>query len=170
MDSRNGVEFNDRADVFFDRKGHLKSNFNTALSANSQRKVVTNQDGTEFHMVYEDNGEIWYSKSTDEGSSWGVEELLSIGPDKGNAYPSVAINEGDGSLYVAWQRDLGNGSYDILFNKRSSSGWGTPKTVTADVSPPSGTLPQPVVSIKRSGEGTLTNRIMVMFYLRKQYP
>ncbi|NIR48145.1 MAG: T9SS type A sorting domain-containing protein [Phycisphaerae bacterium] len=35
--------------------------------------------------------------------------------------------------------------------------------MTADVSPPSGTLPQPVISIKRSGEGTLTNRILVMY-------
>ncbi len=162
-DFRNGTQQNRREDVFIDQKRHVSSIVNTVLSANSQRKVVTDQDGIEYHMVYEDNGEIWYSKSTDEGSTWGVEELVSTGPDKGNEFPSIAINETNDSLYVVWQRDLGNGSYDILFNKRSSTWRTTPETVASNVTPPAGTLPQPVISIKRSGTGSVINKILVMY-------
>ncbi|MFQ5708482.1 MAG: sialidase family protein, partial [bacterium] len=114
--------------------------------------------------VYEDNGEIWYSKSSDEGATWSVEELVSEGPDKGNAFPSVTINQTDGNLYAVWQRDLGDGTYDIVFRKRTPSAWDAAVTVTTAASPPAGTLPQPVISIKRSGVGGFFKmRILVMY-------
>ncbi len=144
-------------------KGNLRSNAATALAANSQRKVVTNQAGTTFHQLYESMGEIWYTTSTNEGSTWSAEARVSSG-NGSNSHVSVAINQTDGSLYVTWQRSLGNGSYEILFRKRTSSSWQTQRVVAATVTPPSGTLPQPVISIKRSGViSNFINKILVMY-------
>ncbi len=162
MDFRNGAAGSPRGDVFIDQKGHRTSNVVSALSANSQRKLVTNQTGTQYHLIYESNGEIWYTKSTDEGSTWSVEELVSAGSIKGKGFPAIAINQNNGYLYACWQRDLGNGSYEIYFSRRTTS-WSSPVLV-ATVSPPSGTKPQPVITIKRSSDANgAFNKLLVMY-------
>ncbi len=124
--SEAAIVLTQRARIVANFRTQPVSDATTALSANSQRKVVTNQDGTEYHMVFESNGEIHYVKSVNEGATWTSETLVSAG-DGSNAYPSLAINETNDSLYVVWQRDLGNDSYDILFNKRGLQAGERPK-------------------------------------------
>jgi hypothetical protein len=47
----------DNAVVTANMKGHLASNTSGAVLSNNQRKMVF--DGSDYHMVYEDNGEIY---------------------------------------------------------------------------------------------------------------
>lgn len=79
-------------------KGHLASNTTDAISLNNQRKMVF--DGSNYHMVYVDNGEIYYTKSIGVSDSWEPEIKLSSGGD--NKWPSIAI-DGSGNILVVWQ-------------------------------------------------------------------
>ena len=56
---------------------HMASRTPTATAYSNARKVV-NHNGT-YHMVYEDNSEIYYTYSTDDGLTWAPEEVASFG-------------------------------------------------------------------------------------------
>ncbi|UCF62677.1 MAG: T9SS type A sorting domain-containing protein [bacterium] len=81
-------------------KGHLASNTASATRTNGQRKLV--YAGGKYHMVYEDEGEIYYTFSNDDGQSWSRENRLS--DDSGlNVSPCLAATD-DGILAAVWQR------------------------------------------------------------------
>lgn len=80
-------------------KGHLLSSNPTATGANNQRKIARDNSGT-YHFAYESGGKIWYSNSTDNGSTWSTDEqLFPIGYP--SAYPSITSH--DNYIFVVWQ-------------------------------------------------------------------
>jgi hypothetical protein len=69
-------------------KGHRASSLASATGTTSQRRLVRDY-ADRLHLVYESAGEVWYTRSTDNGSSWTAEILLSSG--LGNSLsPSIA--------------------------------------------------------------------------------
>lgn len=118
MDFRNGTLTDLRGDAFFDQKLHLASNVSTATAGNGQRKLVKGQAANEYHLVYEANGEVWYTKTTDGGANWSVEKLISERSGT-NSFPCIA--ERGGRIYVVWQK-LNGSSYDVYFHKSTDGG------------------------------------------------
>ena len=98
-------------------KGHLASNTTDAISLNNQRKMVF--DGSKYHMVYEDNGEIYYTTTTGSDNGWVPEVLISDGGG-GNKYPSIDVY--GGVVVVVWQTDLGATGL-IQLRCKTTSGW-----------------------------------------------
>ena len=84
-------------------KGHMKSVGESAPTySNTQRKVVYDSENGIYHSVYESNGDVYYTKSTDDGASWVTEELIS-GGDKKSHFPTITLC-GDGYA-VAYNYD-----------------------------------------------------------------
>ncbi|MFQ5584261.1 MAG: hypothetical protein ACE5GL_07495, partial [Calditrichia bacterium] len=83
-------------------KGHLASSNREATTHNNGRRIVRDSEGL-LHAVYEDNQQIWYTYSEDEGETW-AEEILVEGSesDVGSQYLYPAITENDGKLHVAY--------------------------------------------------------------------
>lgn len=89
----------DNAVARADYKGHLVSNSTNSTLYNGQRKIVFY--GGIYHLVYEDNGNIYYTNSSDDGQVWTDELRISddLGP---NRTPCIAVGP-DGMLCVVWQ-------------------------------------------------------------------
>lgn len=111
-------------------KGHLASNKSRATGFNNGRRLV--KYGGTLYMVYEDNNEIWYSTSSDQGQTWSKE--IRISPQKYTdsngrphtfANPSIACTSGQ--LYTVWEEIIQNGSsryHYVTFRKKNiSGGW-----------------------------------------------
>ncbi|HGY54199.1 MAG TPA: T9SS type A sorting domain-containing protein [Caldithrix abyssi] len=77
-------------------KGHLASAQNRPSGLNFQRSICRTDDGM-YHLVYEDDGKIWYA-SSDDGQQWNKETLISSGGEC--RYPSIAAYQN--SVYVVW--------------------------------------------------------------------
>ncbi len=86
-----------------------------ALQHNNQSKLAY-VNGS-FHLVYEENGNIYYTRSSDNGYSWSREEKVNA--VNGNcSSPAVAVNS-DGSLIaVVWEQ-----YNEVHIRIRSASGW-----------------------------------------------
>ncbi|MCK6623471.1 MAG: T9SS type A sorting domain-containing protein [Calditrichia bacterium] len=97
-------------------KGHLVSGSSAATAYNNSRKVVVDHIGG-WHAVYEDNGQIYYIHSTDNGSTWEPEELVSGRFGNVNRYPAITIEPVSPShVSVVWDAN----SYDMHdFNWRT---------------------------------------------------
>lgn len=103
-------------------KAHLGSGISSATGVTSQRKMIyayTSGYWT-YHAVYQSGGEIWYTKSTDNGQTWSPEMMLSRG--SGTAHnPSIAEVSGWGTYgYVVWvdvTDRQGASGYDINVKK-----------------------------------------------------
>ncbi len=82
----------------------LTSNSINALSTSNQRSIVRDNSNN-LHMVYMSDNAIWYTKSTDEGTSWENELLISGGlPLPGVIYRNpVIISLSTGDAAVAWE-------------------------------------------------------------------
>ncbi|MCK6621004.1 MAG: T9SS type A sorting domain-containing protein [Calditrichaceae bacterium] len=106
-------------------KGHLVSTTSTATAYSNSRKVAVDQSGR-WHMVYEDNGQIYYTYSTDNGQSWMPEESVSDADPYGlNQYPSIHVEPVSPYLIsVAWNVDYGD-YHDFKWRVKPFSGnWG----------------------------------------------
>jgi len=103
-------------------KGHLLSDNTAGFSSNSQRKFISDANGIK-HLVYESQGNVWYTKSTNNGSTWQQEVKLN---DDGTQAKGAAIaTSSDGYLYILYQCDRGIGSnYNpaLILSQYSSSG------------------------------------------------
>ncbi len=127
-------------------KAHLFSNLPQDIhptDINSQRKIDVDESGV-YHAVYESSNEIWYMKSTDNGSSWSKEELVSDWSGN-NHRPCIA--EFSGTVYITY---VGNDD-EVVLKKKSGSGqweyiWGGRVFTTS--------LPNPVVEISNNCPGT----------------
>jgi len=97
-------------------KGHLVSSTNSAITYNNQRKMVYDGFYGRYHLVYEDNGEIYYTYTTGT-DTWAPEIRLSDGQG-GNKSPSIAADN-NGRIMVVWQQDL-----SILMRLKTESVWG----------------------------------------------
>lgn len=68
------------------------------MSKNSQRKIDVDSDSV-YHMVYESSNDIWYAQSTNSGTNWSPEELVSNGFGYSHR-PCIA--EHDGRVYIVY--------------------------------------------------------------------
>ncbi len=108
-------------------KGHLASSVNGTTADNNQRKIVrATPSSPNVYMVYEDNGEIYFTSSSNNGTDWSPEIRLSEG-DGNNHFPSIAINE-PGNLAVTWeQHDLSNNLIWIVIKMYHNDQWLLPR-------------------------------------------
>jgi hypothetical protein len=108
-------------------KGHLVTNNAAASINNNGRRMAVDDNGT-IHMVYEDDGDIWYTSSTNEGDNWNAEIRLSDGQGY-SKNPSIAI--GDLNKYhVVWFENIPQFG-TIMYKKEGESSTvlgGTSKT------------------------------------------
>ncbi len=96
-------------------KGHLASNNPMATGYNNGRRMIRTVDGI-YHLVYEDNNEIWYTHSTD-GINWAAEERISdrYYPDVlwyKNPSISTDFSLSDNKIHVVWEK-IYTGSFYI---------------------------------------------------------
>lgn len=120
-----------------DNLGVRKSTSINATAYNGSRKLAKN--GNNLYLVYESGNQIYFTKSTNDGSSWS-DPLTRLSDGFGlNNYP--CITERSGKLYVVWQRKTGTNTYDILFRYFNGTSWETIKTVTSGVSVANDPLP-----------------------------
>jgi hypothetical protein len=100
-------------------KGHLLTNTPDATAHNNGRRVVQTTDG-KWHLVYEDDGKIWYTVSTDNGQTWSPEEKLNTNNDL-NDSPSIVTN---GNLIgVVWNHYNGVRHRPVLRHRRGPGIW-----------------------------------------------
>jgi len=120
---------------------HKTTSTSTVATAyNNQHKMV--YDGTNYHMVYETGGEIHYTYSNDNGSTW-ADELRISNANGGNIYPSIDITPG-GIIVVVWQQEF-PGSGKICMRRKTAGGWRTQQEVASFLTS-SGFIATPVVS------------------------
>ncbi|MDI6804959.1 MAG: hypothetical protein QME58_14170, partial [Bacteroidota bacterium] len=85
----------------------MKSNLSTALSGNSQRKLINSGD---LYLAYESAGRIWMAKSTDGANTWQPESYVGEG-----SKPSISASargtditfnkkQADNTYSVFWRR------------------------------------------------------------------
>ncbi len=104
--------------VFTDTTAVVTANVKIGLATNnfsatgygSQRKITEDYNGT-LHMVYASANKIWYTKSTDGGSTWSADQQIS---GSGTA-STPCIASSDGALgydvYFVWQETAGSTNY-----------------------------------------------------------
>lgn len=101
-------------------KGNLVSNSTNATASNNQRKIVRDNSGI-YHLVYTDNGEVYYSSSSN-GTDWNDEIQISDGHVYGdNKYPSISIGANN-KYHIVWQQFNGWNAYVIKYKKQGVSG------------------------------------------------
>ena len=119
-----GVVFNGAtATVSANYKGHLLSNNSTGFSSNSQRKFISDVDGNK-HLVYESQGNVWYTKSTNNGSTWQQEVKLNEDGTQAKG-ATFAYSSGDGYMYILYQCDhgtWGNPNPTLILSQYSNIG------------------------------------------------
>jgi len=115
------------ATVTANMKGHLVSAGSNALIGNNQRKIVYDDNGN-YHLVYEENGEIYYTASDDNGATWANEVRISDGSGD-NKYPSIDLHSVNSIPIVVWQRDNGF-TGDIFMRRKFNGSWETTQLVT----------------------------------------
>lgn len=120
-------------------KGSLLSNVSTASGYGTQSKIVRDYQGN-LNLVYQSAGEIWYTKSTNNGQTWSPEVRISAGDDSARNpsiaqwYSSNPAYPNPYELYVVWvdayAGQLGSG-WSVFSNSLqiSSNTWGTPTPV-----------------------------------------
>jgi len=107
-------------------KGHLASNEARATGFNNSRQMAREggtrwgEDHSRIHIVYEDNDEIWYTYSTDDGESWQPEIRLSEQSTgdviRKHANPCIDLSEDHTSksldyiAHVVWETEVIYGS------------------------------------------------------------
>ncbi|RMG23121.1 MAG: T9SS C-terminal target domain-containing protein [Methanobacteriota archaeon] len=107
-------------------KGHLASNSAAATAYNNSRKIVVDDLGY-WHMVYVDNGQIYYTYSINNGATWQPEERVSSRFNT-NRFPDICLEKvSPYRIAVVW--GTGESEYDYHFSWRfrtqgTSGSWG----------------------------------------------
>jgi hypothetical protein len=83
---------------------------------------------------YDDEWEIYYTRSTDSGDSWSENTILSTLDDEGSDWPSVAIND-RGELIVCWMDykyspNLWRGDLFVRYSYDSGESWSEEEQIT----------------------------------------
>ncbi len=103
-------------------QSHLATNTVSATGVNGQRKV-TSYAGVS-HEVYESNGSIWYTRSTN-GTVWEAEKRLSLTTRSKNG--SIAVTQptaGTAYIHAVWEEnDLANpAKWSVMYNYSTNGG------------------------------------------------
>ncbi len=164
-----GVVFKtNNSEVRAQYKGHLASNSPAVIAQNNQRKIVWDETFQKYHMVYEDNGAIYYTATTGPDNAWTPEILLASDPDYQFEYPSITVDD-NGIVAVVWQDNYPL-SY-IHLRVKDANGWQPEKTVANYAFAYNGTLrATPVVTTAVSSDflviwhDYVSNRLRVRAY------
>ncbi len=118
-------------------KGHLASSIARATGYNNGRRICYSLGG-KLHLVYEDNGEIWYTYSIDNGTTWIKEERISPKKYVDNygithvfVHPAIAAYGPD--IFVVWENKLTKYSTVdnyISYRSNESGNWSIIETVS----------------------------------------
>jgi hypothetical protein len=81
-----------------------------------QLPIVVDSSGNP-HVLWwsEDNGGIYYKKSTDGGATWVTEKKITSTPGYAQEMPAMAVDSAD-NLHVVW-KDSAPGNYEIYYKK-----------------------------------------------------
>ncbi|MGA3286918.1 MAG: T9SS type A sorting domain-containing protein [Bacteroidota bacterium] len=183
-------------------KAHLASNVAGVTNGDGQQRIASINEGAEDVLVYCSADEIWTTTHNYATNTWTPEIRLSDGLG-GNTEPCIAARGdcddehiwGDG-IYVTWQKQNANGTYDVYFAMRNLyddanpyannlQGWNTAiKNVSGEYIPfkvsasSCSVAPKPAVSIYRLDGGTypydFQEFVLIMYRqnvstLRRQY-
>lgn len=85
-------------------KGHLLSNQPQGFNTNSQRKLVRDETGR-YHAVYASLGNVWYTYSNDNGSTWQPEIRVNPTDCQGKSPSITAGLDGTNRVYVSYVTD-----------------------------------------------------------------
>ena len=105
-------------------KAHLGSSVSNTTGPNNQRKICFVAD--KYHLVYESSGEIYYCRSTDNGSTWTQDLRISDGSGL-NRTPSLAVNRKQTPqlLGVTWEEFDASASHSTICVNRFDFSAGT---------------------------------------------
>ena len=96
-------------------KWHLGSSSSAVTAPTMQRKVVRDSLGA-YHMVYESAGEIWYTRSTNSGTTWSPETRIAQSSSYyRNRTPSLTVQTEYHTIVVVWERYATDGSDHYLY-------------------------------------------------------
>ncbi len=114
---------NDHTNVTAKYKAPLISLSATATAYNNSRKVAVDHIGG-WHAVYEDNGQIYYLHSTNNGATWLPEELVSGRFGNVNRYPAITIEPiSPFRVSVVWDMEISGTHYFNGRTKPLSGNW-----------------------------------------------
>ncbi|MGH1364749.1 MAG: T9SS type A sorting domain-containing protein [Calditrichia bacterium] len=100
------LEADDHIDLTATLKGNKVANSENATYGSNGNKIAANPINGDLHMVYIDNGELYYSTSTDGGINWTQDAYLD-----GNSssyicqYPSLGVDR-QGNVHIAYEREF----------------------------------------------------------------
>ncbi|MHB2153894.1 hypothetical protein ACX8XN_05795 [Calditrichota bacterium GD2] len=87
------------ASIHANYKGHLASDKARATGYNNGRRIFKDNNNT-LYLVYEDNGNIWLTKSFDGGKTWSKEEKINLSDNC--ISPSIAGHNESGWIVFSW--------------------------------------------------------------------
>jgi hypothetical protein len=101
-----------------------KSSSADATASNSARHLV--KSGGYLHEVFASGGEIFYRRSTDEGSTWDKTDYINTAVGE-NTLPCITTTH-NGSVQIVWQRQIGDSTYEVWhsFSQDDGASWSTP--------------------------------------------
>ena len=90
------------------------------FAAQDNSCLVMDKSGNNVYMAWqEDSGEIWFNKSEDKGVSFGADLKVNGAIGEINRNPVLAV-DGLGNVYILWENQKTDGSYDLYFGKMAS--------------------------------------------------
>lgn len=119
---------NDHTNITASYKGHLVSLETDATASNNQRKMVWDDTFQKYHMVYEDNGDIYYTTTTGPDNAWTPEEIVAYDPDPNYQYAFPAISVSNGIVVIVWQ-ERNSVFSNIYLRVKDAGGWHNSKVV-----------------------------------------
>jgi len=132
--------FNNETAVFFTEdnseidaqyKGHLAANTASASAYNNGRRLIIDNSGV-WHLVYADGGNIYYTTSSDNGSTWSDDLRLNKSEFMGNNFnPSIAYHSSQ--IGVVWERINDQGKHFPVFRYKDPSHWSAEIFADSDV-------------------------------------
>ncbi|HCV43555.1 MAG TPA: hypothetical protein DGH68_08735 [Bacteroidetes bacterium] len=101
-----------------------KSSSADATMSNSARHLV--KSGSYLHGVFASGGEIFYRRSTNEGSMWTQTHRINTAVGQ-NALPCITTTQ-NGSVQIVWQRQIGDSTYEVWhsYSQDDGASWSTP--------------------------------------------
>ncbi|MGH1363315.1 MAG: FlgD immunoglobulin-like domain containing protein [Calditrichia bacterium] len=94
-------------------KGQRMANSAEATHGSQQSKLISNPITDELHMVYEDDGAIYYTFSSDYGITWSRDMMIDGSDDYGCLNPSISIDKYE-TIHIFYERKDAS-EYDVCY-------------------------------------------------------
>ncbi|MEW6686832.1 MAG: hypothetical protein AB1393_11600, partial [Candidatus Edwardsbacteria bacterium] len=91
-----------------------------ATAFNNGRKLACDSTGINIHLVYQSTGKIWYTKSTDGGTTWSPDTAIGEGE-----FPAIALDK-DENPNTIWSKKISLNEAEIYFSRYTAGGWTAP--------------------------------------------